>query len=103
MSRVVWQYKGPLGVIANSCSANWPIAVHEMEIPQRLPELSNFGSLSSNAGGFIHGLRTVRSAHELALHPDDATDQMFQAYRLIIMGEFVTIVHSVQAPYIMRG
>ena len=34
--------------------------------------------------------------------PEDAADQMYQAYRLIIMGEFTTIVHSLQAPYVMR-
>ena len=34
--------------------------------------------------------------------PDDAADQMFQAYRLIIMGEFRSVVHSLQAPYLMR-
>jgi O-acetyl-ADP-ribose deacetylase (regulator of RNase III) len=36
------------------------------------------------------------------LTPDDAADQMFQAYRLIIMGEFTSVVHSLQAPYVMR-
>jgi O-acetyl-ADP-ribose deacetylase (regulator of RNase III) len=36
------------------------------------------------------------------LTPDDAADQMFQAYRLIIMGEFASVVHSLQAPYVMR-
>jgi O-acetyl-ADP-ribose deacetylase (regulator of RNase III) len=36
------------------------------------------------------------------LTPEDAADQMFQAYRLIIMGEFVSVVHSLQAPYVMR-
>jgi O-acetyl-ADP-ribose deacetylase (regulator of RNase III) len=34
--------------------------------------------------------------------PDDAADQMFQAYRLIILGEFTSVVHSLQAPYVMR-
>ncbi len=33
---------------------------------------------------------------------EDAADQMFQAYRLIIMGEFASVVHSLQAPYVMR-
>jgi O-acetyl-ADP-ribose deacetylase (regulator of RNase III) len=36
------------------------------------------------------------------LAPNDAADQMFQAYRLIIMGEFASVVHSLQAPYLMR-
>jgi O-acetyl-ADP-ribose deacetylase (regulator of RNase III) len=36
------------------------------------------------------------------LMPGDAADQMFQAYRLIILGEFVSVVHSLQAPYITR-
>src|SRR5690242_641121 len=36
------------------------------------------------------------------LTPDDAADQMFHAYRLIIMGEFTSAVHSLQAPYVMR-
>jgi O-acetyl-ADP-ribose deacetylase (regulator of RNase III) len=36
------------------------------------------------------------------LMPADAADQMFQAYRLIAMGEFASIVHSLQAPYVMR-
>jgi len=36
------------------------------------------------------------------LTPDDAADQMFQAYRLIILGEFKSVVHSLQAPYVMR-
>jgi O-acetyl-ADP-ribose deacetylase (regulator of RNase III) len=36
------------------------------------------------------------------LSPHDAADQMFQAYRLIILGEFTSVVHSLQAPYVMR-
>jgi O-acetyl-ADP-ribose deacetylase (regulator of RNase III) len=36
------------------------------------------------------------------LTPDDAADQMFQAYRLIIMGEFREVVHSLRAPFVMR-
>jgi O-acetyl-ADP-ribose deacetylase (regulator of RNase III) len=36
------------------------------------------------------------------LAPEDAADQMFQAYRLIIMGEFASVVHALQAPYLMR-
>ena len=36
------------------------------------------------------------------LQPADAADQMFQAYRLIIQGEWKEIQHSLQAPYIMR-
>jgi O-acetyl-ADP-ribose deacetylase (regulator of RNase III) len=36
------------------------------------------------------------------LTPNDAADQMFQAYRLIIMGEFASVVHTLQAPYAMR-
>jgi O-acetyl-ADP-ribose deacetylase (regulator of RNase III) len=36
------------------------------------------------------------------LMPDDAADQMFQAYRLIIMGEHAAVVYSLQAPYVMR-
>ncbi len=34
--------------------------------------------------------------------PEDAADQMYQAYRLIVMGEFSKVVHSLQAPYLMR-
>jgi len=34
--------------------------------------------------------------------PEDAADQMFQAYRLIVIGEFKSVVHSLQAPYVMR-
>ena len=33
---------------------------------------------------------------------EDAADQMYQAYRLIVIGEFTSVVHSLQAPYIMR-
>jgi O-acetyl-ADP-ribose deacetylase (regulator of RNase III) len=36
------------------------------------------------------------------LMPEDAADQMFQAYRLIILGEYTSVVHSLQAPYVMR-
>jgi O-acetyl-ADP-ribose deacetylase (regulator of RNase III) len=36
------------------------------------------------------------------LTPEDAADQMFQAYRLIVLGEFAAVRHSLQAPYIMR-
>lgn len=36
------------------------------------------------------------------LTPDDAADQMFQAYRLIVLGESKSVVHSLQAPYVMR-
>jgi len=34
--------------------------------------------------------------------PDDAADQMYQAYRLIVMGEFTSVIHSLRAPYVMR-
>lgn len=34
--------------------------------------------------------------------PQDAADQMFQAYRLIVQGEWQHVLHSLQAPYIMR-
>jgi O-acetyl-ADP-ribose deacetylase (regulator of RNase III) len=37
------------------------------------------------------------------LMPEDAADQMFQAHRLIIVGEWRNVLHSLQAPYIMRG
>jgi len=36
------------------------------------------------------------------LMPDDAADQMFQAYRMIIMGKYASVVHCLQAPYAMR-
>jgi O-acetyl-ADP-ribose deacetylase (regulator of RNase III) len=36
------------------------------------------------------------------LTPDDAADQMFQAYRMIIMGEFASVAYCLQAPYAMR-
>jgi O-acetyl-ADP-ribose deacetylase (regulator of RNase III) len=36
------------------------------------------------------------------LTPDDAADQMFQAYRLIVMEEFASIKHSLQSPFVMR-
>ena len=36
------------------------------------------------------------------LQPEDAAEQMFQAYRLIIQGEWKGIHHSLQAPYVMR-
>lgn len=34
--------------------------------------------------------------------PDDAADQMFQAHRQIVLGEYRKVVHSLQAPYVMR-
>lgn len=36
------------------------------------------------------------------LTPDDSADQMFQAYRLIVLGEFAAVLHSLQAPFVMR-
>jgi O-acetyl-ADP-ribose deacetylase (regulator of RNase III) len=36
------------------------------------------------------------------LMPQDAADQMFQAHRLIVQGEWKLVLHSMQAPYIMR-
>jgi O-acetyl-ADP-ribose deacetylase (regulator of RNase III) len=36
------------------------------------------------------------------LRPEEAADQMFQAYRLIVLGEFAAVRHSLQAPYVMH-
>ncbi len=36
------------------------------------------------------------------LAPEDAADQMYQAYRLIVMGEYKSVLHSLQAPYALR-
>ena len=36
------------------------------------------------------------------ISPDDAADQMFQAYRLIAMGDCASMLHSLQAPFLMR-
>jgi O-acetyl-ADP-ribose deacetylase (regulator of RNase III) len=36
------------------------------------------------------------------LMPQDAADQMFQAYRLIVRGEWQQVRHLLQAPYVMR-
>ena len=33
---------------------------------------------------------------------EDAANQMFQAYRLIIEGEWKDVLHSLQAPFVMR-
>ena len=36
------------------------------------------------------------------LIPEDAADQMFQAHRLIVQGDWQEVRHCVQAPYVMR-
>ena len=36
------------------------------------------------------------------IEPEDAADQMYQAYRLIGLGEFTKILYGLQSPYIMR-
>jgi len=36
------------------------------------------------------------------MEPLDAAEQLFQAYRLIMLGEWKEVKHSVQAPYVMR-
>lgn len=36
------------------------------------------------------------------LMPRDAADQMFQAHRLIVQGEWKQVLHSLQAPYVLR-
>ena len=36
------------------------------------------------------------------LAPEDAADQMYQAYRMVVEGDWRAVRHSLQAPYVMR-